>query len=97
MEKRADVDVILNQIIKVNNCVNINIDFLAVCLNYSFKDNVIVKKKCKNIESYSLNENAQIRDLKYYATFKVSKFELLLYKSNTLLQKTTTCIGLQVE
>ena len=35
--------------------------------------------------------------LKYYATFKVRKFELLLYKINTCLQKSTTCIGLRAE
>ena len=35
--------------------------------------------------------------LRYYATFKVRKFESLFYKINTCLQKTTTCIGLQVE
>ena len=31
--------------------------------------------------------------LRYYATFKVRKFESFLYKINTCLQKTTTCIG----
>ena len=35
--------------------------------------------------------------LRYYATFKVRKIESLFYKINTCLQKTTTCIGLQVE
>ena len=33
---------------------------------------------------------------RYFATFKVRKFELLC-KINTFLQKTTTCIGLQLE
>ena len=33
--------------------------------------------------------------LRYYAVFKVRKFESLFYKINTCL--TTTCIGLQVE
>ena len=37
------------------------------------------------------------RVLRYYATFKVRKFELQFYKINTCLQKTTTCIGLQAE
>ena len=33
---------------------------------------------------------------RYYATFKVKKFESLLYKiNNTCLQKATTYIGLQ--
>ena len=36
-------------------------------------------------------------DLRYYATFKVRKFESLFYKINTCLQKTTTYIGLQAE
>ena len=35
--------------------------------------------------------------LRYYATFKVRKFESLFYKINTCLQKTITCIGLQTE
>ena len=38
--------------------------------------------------------------LRYYATFKVRKFESLFYKihvSKTRLQKTTTCLGLRVE
>ena len=35
--------------------------------------------------------------LRFYATFKVRKFESLLYKINPCLQKTTTCIGLQAE
>ena len=38
-----------------------------------------------------------VRLLRYYATFKVRKFESLFYKINTCLQKTTTCIGLQAE
>ena len=35
--------------------------------------------------------------LRYYATFKVRKFESLFDKINTCLQKTTTCIGLQAD
>ena len=35
--------------------------------------------------------------LRYYATFKVRKFESLFNKINASLQKTTTCIGLQAE
>ena len=38
--------------------------------------------------------------LRYYATFKVRRFESLFYKihvSKTRLQKTTTCLGLRVE
>ena len=35
--------------------------------------------------------------LRYYATFKVRKFESLFYKINTSLQKTTTCFGLRAE
>ena len=35
--------------------------------------------------------------LRYYATFKVRKFESLFYKINTSLQKATTCIRLQAE
>ena len=35
--------------------------------------------------------------LRYYANFKEKKFESLFYKIDICLQKTTTCIGLQVE
>ena len=35
--------------------------------------------------------------LRYYATYKVDKFEPFFYKVNIFLQKTTTCIGLQAE
>ena len=35
--------------------------------------------------------------LRYYATFKVKKFESLFYKINPCFQKATTCIGLQAE
>ena len=38
-KKRTDVDAILNQIIKNNDCVNINKDFLAACLNYLLEHN----------------------------------------------------------
>ena len=62
-KKRTDVDAILNQIIKNNDCVDINKDFLAARLNYLLEHNVIVKKKYNNIESCSLYENTQTRDL----------------------------------
>ena len=62
-KKRTDVDAILNQIIKNNDCVDINNDFLAAPLNYLLEHNVIVKKKYNNIESYSLYENTQTHDL----------------------------------
>ena len=35
--------------------------------------------------------------LSYYATSKVKKFGSLFYKINTCLQKSTTCIGLEVD
>ena len=35
--------------------------------------------------------------LRYYAIFKVRKFESLFYKNNTFLQKISTYIGLQAE
>ena len=35
--------------------------------------------------------------LRYYATFKVRKFESSFYKINPLLQKTNTCIGLRAK
>ena len=37
VEKTADVDPILTQIIKINDCVNINIDFLVAHLNSLLK------------------------------------------------------------
>ena len=37
------------------------------------------------------------RKLRYYASFKVRKFESLFYKINTYLQKTTPCIRLRAE
>ena len=62
-KKRTNVDAILNQIIKNNDSVDINKDFLAARLNYLLEHNVIVKKKYNNKESYSLYENAQTYDL----------------------------------
>ena len=62
-EKRADGDAILSQIIKINDWLDINIDFLAARLNSLLERNVIVKKKYNNIESFSLNENTQTLDL----------------------------------
>ena len=47
--------------------------------------------------SNKTDKQIEIYTLRYYATFKVRKFESLFYKINTFLQKTTTCIGLQVE
>ena len=62
LKKRADIDAILNEIIKNIDCVDINKD-LAARLNYLLEHNVIVKKKYNSIESYSLNESAQTYDL----------------------------------
>ena len=57
-----------------------------------------------NFNSFTLSESenrALILDhlerLRFYATFKVRKFESSFYKLNTFLQKTTTYIGLQAE
>ena len=38
-----------------------------------------------------------ISTLRYYAIFKARKFQSLFYKTDTCLQKTTTCIGLQTK
>ena len=44
-KKRVDVDAILTQFIKINDCVDINIDFFAAHLNYFLIiGNIIVKK-----------------------------------------------------
>ena len=63
MEKRAEIDAILNHIIKINDCVDINKAFYAALLNYLLEHKVIAKKKYNNIGSYSLSENAQTPDL----------------------------------
>ena len=57
--KTADVDTVL-KIIRINDCVNIKIDFLAACLNSLLEHNVIVKKQ---VELFSLNENEPTLDL----------------------------------
>ena len=57
-KKRPDIDAILNQSLEINDSADINKDFIAVRLNYLLVQNIIVKKKYNNIESYSLNENA---------------------------------------
>ena len=44
-KKRTDVHAILKQIIKINECVDINKDFLAARLNYVLEHNVMFKKK----------------------------------------------------
>ena len=46
---------------------------------------------------WSLNVSKKHKRSRYYATFKVRKYESLFYKINTCLQKTTTCIGLRTE
>ena len=50
-----------------------------------------------NISRRKSNQTKKFGQLRYYATFNVRKFESLLYKINTSLQKTTTCIGLWAE
>ena len=52
---------------------------------------------CDSKKSKSIKYQEARRLLRYYTTLKVRKFELLFYKINTCLQKTTTCIGFQVE
>ena len=53
-------------------------------------------KHCQKMELVRQNIS-RLNPLRYYATFKVRKFESLFYKINTCLQKTTTCIGLRAE
>ena len=44
-KKRVDVDAILTQFIKINDCVDVNLDFFAAHLNYFLIiGNIIVKK-----------------------------------------------------
>ena len=52
----------------------------------SYKQDLRIKRICSSQQEF-----------RYYATFKVRKFESLSYKINTCLQKTITCIGLQAE
>ena len=61
----------------MNDCVDINKDFLAARLNYLLKHNVIAKKKYNNVESYSLNENAQTLDLMEILTSCTSDIPIL--------------------
>ena len=49
------------------------------------------------IWSYSARMCWRLFLLRYYATFKVRKFESLFYKVNIFLQTITTCIGLEAE
>ena len=42
-------------------------------------------------------ENCIFFNLRYYPTLKLRKLELLFYKTNTCLQKATTCAELQAE
>ena len=46
---------------------------------------------------YLLKIYFRLRLLRYYATFKVRKFESLFFELNTCLQKPATCIGLRAE
>ena len=60
----------------------VRLSSLNVSLIGSMPPKILVKTKTK---------------LRYYATFKVRKFESLFYKINTCLQKIATCIVLQAE
>ena len=58
------------------------------------------REKKKAINIYLRNKGIEWKTqdcLRYYATLKLRKFELLFYKINTCFQKTTTCIGLWEE
>ena len=57
--------------------------------------NTIVASQIKRREKNCTGR--YLRGLKYYAIFKVRKFESLFYKINTCLQETTTYTGLQAE
>ena len=45
----------------------------------------------------TLKRTILLETLKYYATFKIRRFESFFYKMNIVLQKTITCIGLQAQ
>ena len=69
--------------------------FVCFCFDIYFKINLVLLLGFKVV--YVKNCIQKILNLRYYATFKVRKFESLFYKINTFLQKSTTCIGLQTE
>ena len=59
-----------------------------------FKFFVVIARKIKRYLLLDVTNTTLV--LRYYATFKVRKFESF-YKINTCLQKTTTCFGLRAE
>ena len=68
--------------------------FLIILLKF------FVDWKFQEISIFLLFQNMFSYDpykLRYYATFKVRKFESLFYKINKCLQKATTCTGLRAE
>ena len=69
--------------------------FLCFCFDIYFKINLVLLLGFEVV--HAKNCIRKILNLRYYATFKVRKFESLFYKINTFLQKITTCIGLQTE
>ena len=66
--------------------------FLCFCFDIYFKISLVLLLGFKVV--HAKNCIRKTLKLRYYATFKVRKFESLFYKMNTFLQKTTTCIGL---
>ena len=64
-----------------------------IAVRYFYHNTFIVlvhNSACGEVDSVRL----LMVNLRYYATFKVRKFDSLFYKINTCLQKTTICIGL---
>ena len=64
-----------------------------IAVRYFYHNTFIVlvhNSACEEVDSVRL----LMVNLRYYATFKVRKFDSLFYKINTCLQKTTICIGL---
>ena len=63
----------------------------------SIQEYITLKAELYNLFSDLKNGSVSILDVKVYATFKLRKFERLLYTINTILQKTITFTGLQAE
>ena len=69
--------------------------FLCFCFDIYFKISLVLLLGFKVV--HAKNCIRKTLKLRYYATFKVRKFESLFYKINIFLQKIITCIGLQTE
>ena len=89
---------------------NVDIDryILSYSLNFQCAIFAIQKKRTEGLRKRlrtlirtlglkTLKRTILLETLKYYATFKIRRFESFFYKMNIVLQKTISCIGLQAQ